>query len=77
MEIEKRLIMLQNTYAASVAETVNTYKQLRALDKIVEKRKERQTHLFESAIGHPKRRRRLLYAFRNLWMRKLVSRKNQ
>lgn len=42
MEIEKRLTMLQNTYAASVAETVNTYEKLKALDTIVEKRKERQ-----------------------------------
>ncbi|HCS74363.1 MAG TPA: hypothetical protein DIW17_10875 [Clostridiales bacterium] len=42
MEIEKRLTMLQNTYAASVAETVNTYEKLRALETIVEKRKERQ-----------------------------------
>ena len=42
MEIEKRLTMLQNTYAASVAETVNTYEKLRALETIVERRKERQ-----------------------------------
>jgi len=42
MEIEKRLIVLQNTYAASVAETVNTYEKLRALETIVERRKERQ-----------------------------------
>lgn len=42
MEIEKRLAMLQNTYAASVAETVNTYEKLRALESIVERRKERQ-----------------------------------
>ena len=41
MEIEKRLTMLQNTYAASIAETVNTYEKLRALETIVEKRKER------------------------------------
>lgn len=43
MEIEKRLAVLQNTYAASVAETVNTYEKLKALDAIVERRKERQT----------------------------------
>jgi hypothetical protein len=43
MEIEKRLSILQNTYAASVAETVNTYDKLKALDTIVERRKERQT----------------------------------
>lgn len=43
MEIEKRLSMLQNTYAASIAETVNTYDKLKALDTIVERRKERQT----------------------------------
>jgi len=43
MEIEKRLVVLQNTYAASLAETVNTYEKLQALDSIVERRKERQT----------------------------------
>lgn len=43
MEIEKRLSILQNTYAASVAETVNTYETLNALDTIVERRKKRQT----------------------------------
>jgi hypothetical protein len=42
MEMEKRLIMLQNTYAASVAETVNTYEKLKALETIVQRRKERQ-----------------------------------
>lgn len=42
MEIEKRLVMLQNTYAASIAETVNTYAKLGALEVIVERRKERQ-----------------------------------
>lgn len=42
MEIQKRFAMLQNTYAASVAEAVNTYDKLKALEKIVEKRKERQ-----------------------------------
>jgi hypothetical protein len=42
MEIEKRLTMLQNTYAASVAETVNTYDKLKVLESIVQRRKERQ-----------------------------------
>jgi len=42
MEIEKRLAVLQNTYAASIAEAVNTYEKIGALDTIVEKRKERQ-----------------------------------
>ncbi len=42
MEIEKKLAVLQNTYAASVAETVNTYAGLKALEAVVEKRKERQ-----------------------------------
>ncbi|HEY8421249.1 MAG TPA: hypothetical protein VIL05_05870 [Thermoclostridium sp.] len=41
MEIEKRLALLQNTYAVSIAETVNTYKGLNVLDAVVEKRKER------------------------------------
>ena len=42
MEIEKRLAMLQNTYAASIAETVNTYDKLKVLETIVGKRKDRQ-----------------------------------
>ncbi len=42
MEIEKRLALLQYTYAAAVAETVNTYEKMQVLEKIVEKRKERQ-----------------------------------
>ena len=42
MDIEKRLTLLQNTYAASIAETVNTYDKLKVLDTIVERRKERQ-----------------------------------
>jgi hypothetical protein len=43
MEIEKRLALLQNTYAVSIAETVNTYEKLKVLNAVVEKRKERQT----------------------------------
>jgi hypothetical protein len=42
MKIEKRLALLQYTYAASVAETVNTYEKLKVLGNIVERRKERQ-----------------------------------
>lgn len=42
MNIEKRLALLQNTYAASIAETVNNYERLGVLPAIVEKRKERQ-----------------------------------
>lgn len=42
MEIEKRLTMLQNTYAASIAETVNTYEKLKVIETIVQRRKERQ-----------------------------------
>lgn len=42
MVIEKRFALLQNTYAASIAEAVNTYERLGALPAIVAKRKERQ-----------------------------------
>lgn len=42
MDIEKRLALLQNTYAASIAETVNTYDKLQVLETIVERKKERQ-----------------------------------
>ena len=45
MEIEKRLTVLQNTYAASVAEAVNTYAKLKVLETVVEKKKERQTQM--------------------------------
>jgi hypothetical protein len=43
METEKKLVLMQNTYAAAVAETVNTYNMLKVLDPIVEKRSERQS----------------------------------
>ena len=43
MEIEKRLAFLQNTYAVSIAETVNTYEIFKILNAVVEKRRERQT----------------------------------
>ena len=42
MDIEKRLTILQNTYAASVAETVNTYEKMKILESVVAKRRERQ-----------------------------------
>lgn len=54
MEIEKRLAMLQNTYAASVAETVNTYDKLKVLETIVERKKERQAqtaHYLNQQLG--------------------------
>ena len=41
MDAEKILALLRNTYAASIAETVNTYDRLMVLDTIVESRKER------------------------------------
>jgi hypothetical protein len=43
MENEKKLLILQNTYAASIAEAVNTYDKLKVLETIVAKRKERQS----------------------------------
>lgn len=42
METEKKLALMQNTYAAALAETVNTYEKLKVLDYVVEKKKERQ-----------------------------------
>ena len=42
MDIEQRLLCLQNTYAASVAETVNTYQGLGQLKAIETKREARQ-----------------------------------
>ena len=43
MDIEKRLAVLQNTYAASIAETVSTYDKLGVLENIVDKRRDRQS----------------------------------
>lgn len=42
MDAEKKLALMQNTYAASVAETVNTYSRMNVLDRIVEQKAERQ-----------------------------------
>lgn len=42
MNTEKKLEIMQNTYAASVAETVNTYNKLKVLDYVVDARKQRQ-----------------------------------
>jgi hypothetical protein len=42
METGKRLAVLQTTYAASIAETVNTYEKLKVLEMVVKSRKERQ-----------------------------------
>lgn len=43
MNTEIKLALMQNTYAAAVAETVNTYGKLKVLDTVVEKRLERQS----------------------------------
>jgi len=54
MEIEKRLAVLQNTYAASVAEVVNTYEKLKVLETVIEKKRERQAqtaHYLNSHLG--------------------------
>lgn len=42
MDLEKKLAIMQNTYAASIAETVNTYEKLKVLEHVVAKKKERQ-----------------------------------
>jgi hypothetical protein len=34
MDTEKKLTLMQNTYAAAVAETVNTYDRLKVLDTV-------------------------------------------
>ena len=41
MDAEKTLALLQNIYAASIAETANTYDRLMVLDTIVDRRKQR------------------------------------
>jgi len=42
MDAQTKLNLLQTTYAASIAEAVNTYSGLSALDAVVERRKKRQ-----------------------------------
>jgi len=42
MDTEKKLKLLQNTYALAIAEAANTYEKLKVLDEITKKRKERQ-----------------------------------
>jgi hypothetical protein len=42
MDIGKRLALLQYTYAATVAETANTFDKMKVLDNIVARRKARQ-----------------------------------
>ena len=42
MDLEKKLAIMQNVYAASIAETVNSYEKLKVLEHIVVKKKERQ-----------------------------------
>lgn len=41
MQTEKKLGIMQNTYAAATAEAINTYQKLNVLDKIVEGKKDR------------------------------------
>lgn len=42
METEKKLSIMQNTYAAVLAETANTYQRLGALDTVVAAKAQRQ-----------------------------------
>lgn len=42
MNAEQKLAVLQNTYAAVLAETVNTYAKLKALESVVAQKKARQ-----------------------------------
>ena len=42
MNDQMKLMIMQNMYAASVAETVNTYQRLNVLDKVVEAKLNRQ-----------------------------------
>lgn len=42
METEQKLALLQNVYAAALAETVNTYAKLNVLEPIVAQKKTRQ-----------------------------------
>jgi hypothetical protein len=79
MDIEKRLALLQYTYAASVAETVNTYDRLKALSTVVERRKERQTQTapyLNQQLSIESVEDVFLQAIGNLWLRQLVCGKN-
>jgi len=43
MSTEKKLAIMQHTYAAALAEAVNTYESLKVLDYVVEKKEKKQT----------------------------------
>lgn len=43
MDTEMKLAIMQNTYAAALAEAINTYERMKVLDYVVEKKKERLT----------------------------------
>lgn len=51
MEAEKKLSLLQNTYAAALAETANTYARLNVLEHVVAAKAERQTQTAETMLG--------------------------
>lgn len=42
MNTEQKLAVMQNTYAAALAETINTYDKLNVLERVVAQKKERQ-----------------------------------
>ena len=54
MEMGKKLSIMQKTYAASIAENVNTYQKLKLLDSVVERKKQHQeqtAHLINQQLG--------------------------
>lgn len=51
MDTEKKLALLQNTYAAALAETANTYARMNVLERVVAAKAERQTQTAETMLG--------------------------
>jgi hypothetical protein len=75
LDLEKRFALLQNTYAMSIAETVNTYDKLKVLDSLVERRKERQVQtapFLTQQLGIETVEDVFYKLSRNLWLCKLA-----
>ena len=51
MDTEKKLALLQNTYAAALAETANTYARMNVLERVVATKAEQQEQTAESMLN--------------------------
>lgn len=51
MDTEKKLALLQNTYAAALAETANTYARMNVLERVVATKAERQEQTAKAMLN--------------------------